>query len=195
MLVRLLQRGATLSRRPLINYYRFSKMVEASPAITIESLAERGHKTVREYFEDSYKVSANRLAWRGCSLSRVGRLSMQLRHLRESRKTQACRLLSWTRVFFTRRVVDSLMMTGIWQVRMAQSNSTWKAWRFRMTQCGLLLADKKGNQTFQKVDEGSWDASWLENETLSTLENWAASLFAYLSCEIGKSDTERFSFN
>ena len=29
-------------------------------------------------------------------------------------------------------------------------------------------------------------ASWLENETLSTLENLAASLFAILSCEIGE---------
>jgi hypothetical protein len=32
-------------------------MVEASPALTIESLAEKPYKTTREYFEDSYRVS------------------------------------------------------------------------------------------------------------------------------------------
>ena len=50
-----------------------------------------------------------------------------------------------------------------------------------------VVARRQSESDFSKSDEVSWDALWLETETLSTLENWAATLCASLSCEIAKS--------
>ena len=35
-----------------------------------------------------------------------------------------------------------------------------------------VVARRQSESDFSKSDEVSWDASWLETETLSTLENW-----------------------